>query len=78
MDRRPEWSYYTQRVAYWNEVYDSIMAGQCCLVIKDDMKEYERMAKEHDEKQPFIKEQLIEAIKAYNCVTYRQLSLQGT
>jgi hypothetical protein len=61
-------------VAYWNEVYDSIMAEQCSLVIKDDMKEYERMAKEHDEKQTFIKEQLIEAIKAYNCMTYRQLA----
>jgi hypothetical protein len=55
--RRPEWSFYTQRVAYWNAVYDSILAEQCCLVINDDIKEYERMAREHDEKQPFIQEQ---------------------
>ncbi len=32
------------------------------------------MAKEHDERQPFIQEELIQAIKNYNCVTYRQLA----
>jgi hypothetical protein len=37
--RRPEWCYYTQRVAYWNEVYDSIMAEQYCLVIKEERHE---------------------------------------
>jgi hypothetical protein len=55
-------------------VYDSIMAEQCCLIIKDDMQEYERMAKEHDGRQPFIQDELVEAIKAYSCVTYRQFA----
>jgi hypothetical protein len=36
--------------------------------------EYERMAKQHDNRQPFIESELIEAIKAYNCVTYRALA----
>ena len=38
------------------------------------MNEYERMAREHDNRQPFIQDELVEAIKSYNCVTYRQLA----
>jgi hypothetical protein len=38
------------------------------------MHEYERIASEHDARQPFIEDDLIEATKQYNCVTYRQLS----
>ncbi len=38
------------------------------------MHEYERMSREHDNRQPFIKDELIEAITSYNCVTYRQLA----
>ena len=32
------------------------------------------MAREHDNRQPFIENELIDAIKSYSCVTYRQLS----
>ncbi len=50
------------------------MAGECDVALNEDMHEYERIATEHDARQPFIEDQLIEAIKQYNCVTYRQLS----
>jgi hypothetical protein len=33
------------------------------------------MEKLHDARQPFIEAELIEAIKNYNCVSYRQLAL---
>ncbi len=72
--RRPEWRHYTQRVTYWNEVYDAIMADQCSLNINEDMQQYEKMVTMHDARQPFIEEELVEAIKSYNCVTYRQLA----
>jgi hypothetical protein len=38
------------------------------------MHEYVRIATEHDARQPFIKDELIEAINQYSCVTFRQLS----
>jgi hypothetical protein len=41
---------------------------------KTCMNTRERIATEHDARQPFIEYELIEAIKQYNCVTYRQLS----
>ncbi len=46
----------------------------CDVVVEDDMHEYTRMTREHDNRQPFIEAELIEAIKRYNCVTYRQLA----
>jgi hypothetical protein len=72
--RRPEWQHYKQRVAWWNKVYDTIMADECIVEINEDMQQYEKMATVHDERQPFIEEELVEAIKSYNCVTYRQLA----
>jgi hypothetical protein len=44
------------------------------VVLSDDMGEYDRMAKQHDARQPFIEGELIEAIKQYSCITYQQLS----
>ncbi len=41
----------------------------------EDLSRYARMEKLHDARQPFIEEELIEAIKKYNCVSYRQLAL---
>jgi hypothetical protein len=61
-------------VAYWNKIYDAFMAGECDVTLDKDMHEYERIAKEHDARQPFIEDEMIEAIKQYNCVTYQQLS----
>jgi hypothetical protein len=38
------------------------------------MQQYDKMAIVHDARQPFIEVELVEAIKSYNCVTYRQLA----
>jgi hypothetical protein len=61
-------------VAFWNGIYDDLQAG----IYKTEAEElsvYARMERQHDNRQPFIKDELIEAIKAYNCVSYRQLSV---
>ena len=49
---------------YWNKVYDAEVAGTSDVVLKQDLSEFERMAKQHDNRQPFIEQELIEAIKA--------------
>ncbi len=72
--RRTEWRHYKQRVAWWNQVYDAHMADQCTVVLNEDMQQYDKMATVHDARQPIIEEELVEAIKSYNCVTYRQLA----
>ena len=59
---------------YWNKVYDAEVAETSDVMLKENLSEYERMAKQHDNRQPFIESELIEAIKAYNCVTYRALA----
>jgi hypothetical protein len=44
-------------------------------VVDEDLVEYERMERQHDPRHPFIEDKLIQAIKPYNCVSYRQLAL---
>ncbi len=45
------------------DVYEKFLYDETCdVVVDDDMSEYERMAKEHDNRQPFIQQELIEAI----------------
>ena len=56
-------------------MYDAEVAGTSDVVLKEDLSEYERMEKHHDNRQPFIEQELIEAIKAYNCITYRALAI---
>ena len=34
------------------------------MLIDEDMNEYERMAREHDNRQPFIQDELVEGIKS--------------
>ncbi len=41
------------------------MAGDCDVVLAEDMHGYDRIAKEHDARQPFIEDELIEAIKQH-------------
>ncbi len=55
-------------------MYDAWEAGDSKVILKDDMNECVRIATEHDARQPFIKDELIEAINKYSCVTFRQLS----
>jgi hypothetical protein len=61
-------------VKFWNDVYHAHAADNCRVIVTDDMEEYKRMAREHDNRQPFIEDELIEGIKSYSCVTYRQLA----
>jgi hypothetical protein len=59
----------------WTDVFEKhTLDGECDVVVEDDMNVYKRMAREHDSRQPFIEEELIEAIIRYNCVTHRQLA----
>ena len=55
-------------------MYDDHVAGDSDVVLKEDIAEFERMAQQHDSRQPFIESQLIETIKMYNCVSYRALA----
>ncbi len=55
-------------------MYDGLMAGNSDVVVKDDLAKFERMATQHDARQSFIESELMEAIKSYNCVTYRALA----
>jgi hypothetical protein len=73
--RTIEWKHYTTRVAFWNATYDDHLAGVSNVVLREDMEEYERMARQHNNRQPFIENELIEAITMYNCVSYRQLAV---
>ena len=73
--RTLEWKHYTTRVAFWNATYDDHLAGVSKVVLREDMTEYERMARQHINRQPFIENELIDAILNYNCVSYRQLAV---
>jgi hypothetical protein len=61
-------------VAFWSDVYEAHAAGISDVIVTDNMTEYQRMAREHDSRQMFIENELIDAINSYSCVTYRQLS----
>ncbi len=61
-------------VSFWSDVYEANAAGNSEVIVTDDMTEYQRMARKHNSRQPFIENELIEDINSYSCVTYRQLS----
>ena len=64
-----EWQNYKYRVAYWGKVY----AEQ--VVDEQDMSYYSRLAREHDERQPFIQQEILDAlIEGHSCHSYRALS----
>ena len=52
--RTIEWKHYTTRVTFWNATYDDHFAGVSNVVLREDMEEYERMARQHNNRQPFI------------------------
>ena len=63
-----EWKIFTNRMVYWGSVYDD-------MVIKSqDVSIYERMAREHIARQPTVEEDLVEALQANVCRSYRALS----
>ncbi len=64
----PGWTTYQTRHKHWGKVYDDeIEQGT-------DMSRYERMEREHDARQPFVEQDLIEALQSNVCRSYRQLS----
>jgi hypothetical protein len=40
-----------------------------------DVNMYTRMAREHDERQPYVQEDLLEALHRNNCTSYRALAM---
>ena len=66
---RPEWLRYKYRVGYWGKEFDKLIETQ------QDVSAYERMARQHDERQPFIQDEIMDAlIHSNNCTSYRALS----
>jgi hypothetical protein len=67
--RVPEWSKYKYRVGYFGTKFD------VCVENNEDLSFYERLAKEHDIRQPFIKDEIMDALmQVNNCLSYRALS----
>jgi hypothetical protein len=64
----PGWETYQTRYSHWGKVYDAeILKGT-------DLSRYERMEREHDARQPFAERDLVQALEANVCRSYRQLS----
>ncbi len=64
----PGWTTYQTRHKHWDLIYaDEFEKGT-------DRSRYERMEREHDAHQPFVEQDLIEALQANVCKSYRQLS----
>jgi hypothetical protein len=68
--RVPEWKLYKHRVGYFGKIYDDQVAKS------EDMLHYERLSKEHDARQPYIKEDIMDALKmVHNGLSYRVLTI---
>jgi hypothetical protein len=66
--RGPEWKLYKHRVGYFGKKYEDLVAKG------EDMSHYQRLAEEQDARQPFIKDDTLDALKmCYNCMSYRAL-----
>ncbi len=63
-----EWKFFSNRMTYWGTYYDELCSK------KADMSVYERLAREHLNRQPTIVEDLVDALKANVCRSYRALS----
>ena len=63
------WNKYKHRVAYWGHIYDKLVADG------GDISMYTRKAREHDERQPYIQDDLLDALHRNNCTSYRALSM---
>jgi hypothetical protein len=67
--RVPEWKLYKYRVGYFGKKYEDLVAKG------EDMSHYVRLAKEKDARQPYIKDDILDALKmCNNCMSYRELS----
>jgi hypothetical protein len=64
-----EWQCYKYRVAFWGKKYDNNE------LTPEEMSYYARLAREHDERQPYIKQDILDAlILGHSCHSYRALS----
>jgi hypothetical protein len=63
------WNKYKHRVAYWGHIYDKLVADG------GDISMYTRRARVHDERQPYIQDDLLDALHRNNCTSYRALSM---
>ncbi len=68
--KTPLWLKYKHRVAYWGKQFDNVVAEG------GDITMYERLAREHDERQPYVQDDLLDALHRNNCTSYRALSMQ--
>ena len=67
--RVPEWTIYKYRIGYFGKQFDKLVERG------EDYSEYTRLAKQHDVRQPYIKEDILDALKlGNNCHSYRALS----
>ncbi len=67
----PEWQYYKFRVTYWGKLW----ADTCKELDAQEMSYYSRLAREHDERQPYIQQDILDAlIEGHSCHSYRALS----
>jgi hypothetical protein len=65
----PEWDCYKYRVAYWEKEFEEKALDE------QDMSYYARLAREHDERQPFVQQDILDAlIEGHSCHSYRALS----
>jgi hypothetical protein len=63
------WASYQRRFGHWGQDWDSKIGN-----VYFQRARYERMARDHDARQPFIEEDLLDALKNNVCTSYRQLA----
>jgi hypothetical protein len=63
------WTKYKYRIGQFGNQFDKLVENG------EDISEYTRLAKQHDVRQPFIKEDILDALMVVNnCHSYRALS----
>ncbi len=66
-----EWQCYKYRVAFWGQRFEEN------VLTPEEMSYYARLAREHDERQPYIKQDILDTlILGHSCYSYRALSKQ--
>ncbi len=66
------WQKYYIRYEYYGAEYDDkVKKGE-------DLSHWDRMAREHDARQPFIQEELVQVIVACPVMSYRDIALTGS
>jgi hypothetical protein len=80
--RVPDWTKYKYRIGYFGKQFDKLVENGEDISeytrSQFDKSEYTRLAKQHDVRQPFIKEDIMDALMVVvnNCHSYRALIKQ--